>query len=249
MPYVAGFHSVRESLLAGRPLTRIQVARGLGGRRIQEIIDLARERQIPVRFDERSQLDQLTEGGRHQGVVALLATRQAVDFEEAIRGADLLVALDGIEDPHNLGAIIRTANAAGAAAVLIPERRAAPLTDTVERTSAGALAHTPVLRVSNLNQVLERLKRAGFWIYGLDERGPDPYDNCPFNPPAVFVLGAEGRGLHQLTARRCDALVRIPMQGQIASLNVSVAAGVVLFDYRRRYRNQLPRPSAGGENR
>jgi 23S rRNA (guanosine2251-2'-O)-methyltransferase len=249
MPYVAGFHSVRESILADRPLTRIQVARGLGGPRIQEIIDLARERQIPVRFDERSLLDHLTEGGHHQGVVALLATRRAADFEEATRGADLLVALDGIEDPHNLGAIVRTANAAGAAAVLIPERRAAPLTETVERTSAGALAHTPVLRVSNLNQALERLKRAGFWIYGLDEHGSELYDRYPFNPPTVFVFGAEGKGLHQLTARKCDALVRIPMLGEITSLNVSVAAGVVLFDYRRRYQTQPPRPSAGGENR
>lgn len=145
------------------------------------------------------------------------------------------MVLDGIEDPHNLGAIIRTAHAAGAAAVIIPERRSVGLTDTVSRTAAGALAHVPVVRVTNINRSLEDLKRRGYWIYGLDERGPDDYAQIDYAAPTAFVVGAEGRGLHEQVARHCDFLVRIPMRsGGIASLNVSVAAGVVLFEWRRR---------------
>ncbi len=146
----------------------------------------------------------------------------------------LVVLLDGIEDPHNLGAIIRTANAAGAGAVIIPERRAAGLTETVAKAAAGALEHTPVAKAVNLNRAVDQLKEKGFWIYGLDERGKDNYDSVEFTPPSAIILGAEGHGLHEHTRKRCDFLVRIPMAGKIASLNVSVAAGVVLFEWRRR---------------
>jgi len=150
----------------------------------------------------------------------------------------LHVVLDGVEDPHNLGAIVRTAHAAGAAAVVIPERRAAGLTETVARTSAGAVAYLPVVRVTNISRALEELKERGYWIYGLDERGEQGYDRVEFNAPTAIVLGGEGRGLHQTVARHCDALVSIPMaagpSGGVASLNVSVAAGVVLFEWRRR---------------
>jgi 23S rRNA (guanosine2251-2'-O)-methyltransferase len=136
------------------------------------------------------------------------------------------------------GAIVRTAHAVGAAAVVIPERRAAGLTETVARTSAGAVAYLPVVRVTNINRALEELKERGYWIYGLDERGDQAYDRIEFNAPTAIVLGGEGRGLHQMVARHCDALVSIPMTassaGGVASLNVSVAAGVVLFEWRRR---------------
>ena len=153
-------------------------------------------------------------------------------------GGGLHVVLDGVEDPHNLGAIVRTAHAAGAAAVVIPERRAAGLTDTVARVAAGALAYIPVVRVINIGRALEELKSGGYWIYGLDESGTERYDQVEFTKPSAIVLGAEGHGLHEHVAKRCDFLVRIPMGGGmgrgIGSLNVSVAAGVVLFEWKRR---------------
>jgi 23S rRNA (guanosine2251-2'-O)-methyltransferase len=143
-----------------------------------------------------------------------------------------------VEDPHNLGAIVRTAHAAGAAAIVIPERRAAGLTETVARSAAGAVAYLPVVRVGNISRALEELKERGYWIYGLDERAEQSYDRVEFTPPTAIVLGGEGRGLHQNVARHCDSLVSIPMAGGptggVASLNVSVAAGVVLFEWRRR---------------
>jgi 23S rRNA (guanosine2251-2'-O)-methyltransferase len=154
---------------------------------------------------------------------------------DALAGkARLLIVLDGVEDPHNLGAIIRTANAAGADAVCTPERRSAPLTETVAKAAAGALEYTPVVRIGNVSQTLEKLKQAGFWIYGLDERAKETYDHAAYNVPTVFVIGGEGQGLHQNVQRHCDALVGIPMAGKISSLNVSVAAAIVLFEWRRR---------------
>jgi 23S rRNA (guanosine2251-2'-O)-methyltransferase len=146
----------------------------------------------------------------------------------------MLVFLDGVEDPHNLGAIIRTAHAAGADAVCIPERRAAPLTEVAAKAAAGAVAHLPVVRVGNLTRALESLKKRGYWIYGLDERGSHDYDKVDWAAPAALVLGGEGKGLHQQVAQHCDFLVRIPLAGEISSLNVSVAAGVALFDWKRR---------------
>jgi 23S rRNA (guanosine2251-2'-O)-methyltransferase len=143
------------------------------------------------------------------------------------------VILDGVEDPHNLGAIIRTAHAAGAGAVIIPERRAAGLTETVAKVAAGALAHLPVIRVVNVSHSIESLKKRGYWIYGLDERGEHSYDEIEYARPTAIVLGGEGHGLHEHVRRRCDFLVRIPMAGAIASLNVSVAAGIVLFESRK----------------
>jgi len=231
---VAGFHPVREALRAGRPLDRVLIARGAAGPRFQEIIDLARERSIALRFEPREALDRASNGAVHQGVVAFGAERAYSDLDQATQGAQLLIVLDGVEDPHNLGAIIRTAQAAGAAAVIVPDRRAAGLTETVAKASAGAIEHLPVVRVGNVSQTLEELKKRGFWIYGLDERGPELYSETEYTRPTVFVLGAEGRGLHELVKKHCDVLVRIPMAGAIASLNVSVAAGVVLFEWRRR---------------
>ena len=151
--------------------------------------------------------------------------------------AKLLVILDGIEDPHNLGAIIRTAHAAGANAVVVPERRAAPLTETVSRAAAGALEYLPIARVTNISRALEQVKDAGFWVYGLDERGTHIYDQTQYVTPTAIVLGAEGQGLHENVKKRCDFLVSIPMAGAVSSLNVSVATGVVLFEWRKRANN------------
>lgn len=228
-------HPVQEALRAGRTLDRILIARGAGGPRLQEIIDAARDRSIPVRFEPREALDRASNNATHQGVVAFGAAQRYGDLQHVLSGgAQLLVILDGVEDPHNLGAIIRSAHAAGAAAVLIPDRRAAGLTETVAKAAAGALEHLPVVRIGNVNQTLEELKRRGFWIYGLDERARDLYSDTEYARPTAFVLGAEGHGLHQLVKQHCDALVRIPMAGAIASLNVSVAAGIVLFEWRRK---------------
>jgi 23S rRNA (guanosine2251-2'-O)-methyltransferase len=231
-----GIHAVVEALRTAKPLSRIAIAKGIGGRRIQEIIDLARDHSVPVRFEPREALDRLAGNGAHQGVVAIGANERVVELEDIVEGAKLLVVLDGVEDPHNLGAIVRTAHAAGAAAVVIPGRRAAGLTETVSKAAAGALEHLPVARVVNISQTLENLKKRGFWIYGLDERGQEQYDTADYAQPTVFVLGAEGKGLHELVRKHCDALVRIPLAGRIASLNVSVAAGIVLFEWKRRKR-------------
>jgi len=226
---------VREALRAVRPLDRILIARGAGGPRLQEIIDLARERSVSVRFEPREALDRASNGAAHQGVVAFGAAQHYAELEDVLSGGEvqLLVLLDGVEDPHNLGAIVRTAHAAGASAILIPDRRAAGLTEIVAKAAAGALEHLPVVRVGNVTQTLETLKKRGFWIYGLDQRGSQLYSETDYAKPTVLVLGGEGQGLHQLVKKHCDLLVRIPMVGAISSLNVSVAAGIVLFEWRR----------------
>ncbi len=225
---------MREALRAGRGLDRILIARGAGGPRLQEIIDLARQQSVPVRFEPREALDRASNSAAHQGVLAFGAAERYAELDEIAVNAQLLVVLDGVEDPHNLGAIIRTAHAAGAAAVVVPDRRAAGLTETVAKAAAGALEHLPVVRVGNVNQTLETLKARGFWIYGLDERATHLYSETDYAKPTVIVLGGEGQGLHQLVKKHCDVLVRIPMAGAISSLNVSVAAGIVLFEWNRR---------------
>jgi 23S rRNA (guanosine2251-2'-O)-methyltransferase len=235
MSTLSGIHPVREALRAGRPLDRILIAKGSTGPRVQEIVDLAREHKVPVRFEPREMLDRAAMGAVHQGVVGFGAAERFATLEETIAGGGLHVVLDGVEDPHNLGAIVRTAHAAGASAIVIPERRAAGLTEVVARAAAGALAFLPVVRVTNVNRSLESLKESGYWIYGLDERGEHAYDQVDFTAPTAIVLGGEGKGLHEHVAKHCDFLVRIPMQaGGVASLNVSVAAGVMLFEWRRR---------------
>jgi len=233
MAILSGIHPVAEALRSRHPMDRLLVAQGAGGPRLQEIIDLARRSGVPVRFEPRSALDRLAGSTAHQGVVALGAARQYSDLDAAA-AAELIVVLDGVEDPHNLGAIIRTAHAAGAGAIIIPERRAASLTDVAAKAAAGALEHLPVVRVTNVNRALEDLKKRGFWIYGLDERGDKTYNEVDFATPTALVLGGEGKGLHEQVRKHCDILVRIPMSGKISSLNVSVAAGVVLFEWKRR---------------
>jgi 23S rRNA (guanosine2251-2'-O)-methyltransferase len=234
MRLTVGIHPVREALRARRPLDRVLIAKGAASPRIQEIIELCRTNSVPVRFESRELLDRASKGISHQGVLAFGAAHRYVELKDAIEGAKLIVVLDSVEDPHNLGAIIRTAHAAGANAVVVPERRAAPLTETVSRAAAGALEYLPVVRITNVSQTLEQLKENGFWIYGLDERGTEMYDRVEYAFPTAIVLGGEGKGLHQGVQKHCDVLVRIPMAGAVSSLNVSVAAGVVLFEWRRR---------------
>jgi 23S rRNA (guanosine2251-2'-O)-methyltransferase len=233
MPLTLGIHPVREALRAGRPLDKIIIAKGSTGPRIQEIVELCRQHAVPVRFEPRDALDRASKGISHQGVVAFGASHQYVELADVLPGASLLVVLDGIEDPHNFGAIVRTAHATGATAVVVPERRSAPLTETVARSAAGALEYLPVARVTNISRALEQMKAAGFWVYGLDERGAHLYDQVEYTRPTALVVGAEGHGLHENVKKHCDFLVRIPMAGEVSSLNVSVAAGVVLFEWRK----------------
>ncbi len=232
--FVVGIHPVREALRAGRPLEKVLLAKGAAGPRIQEIVELCRTGNIPVRFEPREALDRTAKGTSHQNVIAFGAVHTYVELDAVVEDARLLVVLDGVEDPHNLGAIVRTAHAAGANAIVVPERRSAPLTETVDRAASGALEYLPIARVTNITQALNRLKEIGFWIYGLDERGEELYDEVAYATPSVIVLGGEGKGLHQNVQKHCDVRVRIPMAGAVSSLNVSVAAGVVLFDWRRR---------------
>lgn len=233
MNHLAGIHAVEEALVAGRPLNRILVARGQRGDRLQKVLDLARSRGVPVRFEERTQLDRAAGSERHQGIVAFAASRAAVELEDLLAddtAKQLFVLLDGVEDPHNLGAIVRTALAAGVAGIVIPERRSAGLTDTVARVSAGALAHLSVARVKNLARAMEQLKEAGFWLVGLDERAEKSYTEVDYTGRIAIVMGSEGAGLHELVRKRCDFVVSIPTSGPVGSLNVSVAAGIVLFE-------------------
>ena len=233
MNWLTGFHAVEEALAAGRALDRIVIARGRHGERVEAVVQLARSKSVPVRFEDRLQIDRLAGTREHQGIAALAAAKPALELEDLLAAKTpqgLLVLLDGIEDPHNLGAIVRTSLAAGANGVVIPERRAAGLTDTVERASAGALAHLPVARVKNLVRAMEDMKEAGYWLIGLDERAEKKYTEADFSGQVGIVLGGEGEGLHELTRKRCDFLVSIPTCGPVRSLNVSVAAGIVLFE-------------------
>jgi len=239
MDRLTGIHAVREALEAGHALDRIVIARGRQDTRVEEIVQLARERNIPLRFEDRTQIDRLAGSKDHQGVVAVAAARAAATLEDILAAANagaghgqkgLIVLLDGVEDPHNLGAIIRTALASGAHGVVIPERRSAGLTDTVARASAGALAHLRVAKVTNLAQTMEELKEAGYWLIGLDQDADKSYTEADYRSPVGIILGGEGKGLHDLTRKRCDFVVSLPTTGPVKSLNVSVAAGVVLFE-------------------
>jgi len=240
MNWITGFHAIEEALNAGRPLDRVVIARGRHGERIESVVQLAKSLGVPVRFEDREQIDRLTRTREHQGVAALAAAKPTADLEDLLAAKTdrgLLVLLDGIEDPHNLGAIVRTSLAAGAQGVIVPERRAAGLTDAVGRASAGALAHLPVARVKNLVRAMEEMKGAGYWLIGLDERAEKAYADVDLKGSIGIVLGREGEGLHELTRKRCDFLVSLPTTGPVRSLNVSVAAGIMLFEAVRQ-RNQ-----------
>jgi 23S rRNA (guanosine2251-2'-O)-methyltransferase len=238
MEKLTGIHAVREALVARRPVQSILIARGRHGDRLEEIFRLARHNGVPVRFEERPQIDRVAGIREHQGVVALIAAEATVSLEEllsredasASKASGLLVLLDGVEDPQNLGAVIRTALAAGAGGVVIPERRAVGLTEAAVRASAGAAAHLPVARVTNLVRAMEEIKEAGYWLVGLDERAEKRHSDIDLSGRIALVLGGEGKGLHQLVKERCDFVVSIPTRGPVRSLNVSVAAGVVLFE-------------------
>jgi len=241
MEIIFGIHAVGEALKA-RPksISHVAVARERSDLKLQRIIDGCRAAGIPVRFENRQQLDRMAKSASHQGVVAGVTAKQYSDLEDILakrrgRWAFVLV-LDGVEDPHNLGAIIRTADAAGADGIVIPERRAAGVTGTVVKASAGASEHLPVARVTNIARSVEDLKAQNIWTVGLDERGGQSYEEIDYKMDCALVLGAEGKGLHDLVRKKCDFVVSIPMLGSVPSLNVSVAAGVVMYEMVRQRR-------------
>ncbi|HEX6503686.1 MAG TPA: 23S rRNA (guanosine(2251)-2'-O)-methyltransferase RlmB [Terriglobales bacterium] len=241
MHLIYGINSVSEALKArGRSFEYVSIAKERHDLRLQRLIEECRKIGLPVRFASRAELDRIAGNVAHQGVVAVTSAKQYSDLDDIIaakRGVySLVLVLDGIEDPHNLGAIIRTADAAGVDGLVIPERRAAGVSGTVTKVSAGATAHVPIAKVTNIARTLQDLKEQNIWTVGLDERAPQTYDSLDFNMNCALVLGAEGKGVHELVRKKCDFLVSIPMLGKVASLNVSVAAGVVLYEIMRQRR-------------
>ncbi len=240
MDVLYGLHPVEEALSArSRRLESVIIVRTRQDARLQRVIDLCRETGVRLRFEPKEQLSRLAGTESHQGVVAVVASRSFAELDDLLTPKNehlFLLALDGIEDPHNLGALLRTADAAGVDGVLLPERRSAQVNATAAKVSAGAVEHVRIARVTNMVRSLEELKRNNVWCVGLDERGTQNYDDFDFRGHCVLVLGREGAGLHDLVRRTCDHLLRIPMAGKVASLNVSVAGAVVMYEAMRQRR-------------
>jgi 23S rRNA (guanosine2251-2'-O)-methyltransferase len=235
-----GVSPVLEALRAGqRPIEHITLAEGTRDHRLRELLDLAREARVPVRRAPRTDLERLTGGANHQGVVANIAAARYTETGELLdqlsrrvgtNEPPLVVVLDGVEDPRNLGAVVRTVECAGAHGLFIPERRAAGLTETVAKAAAGALEHVPVARAANLSRLIEELKERNIWTVGTSAEASTSYTAWDWTQPTALFLGGEGAGLHRLVRERCDVLVSIPLHGRITSLNVSVAAGILLYE-------------------
>lgn len=230
---IIGRNPVREALRSGTPIDTVYISQGSGG--LGEIVALAREHGAVIKTVNDQKLSQLAQGGAHQGVIAFGAAASYASIEDLLavsreKGTKpFLIICDEIEDPHNLGAIIRTAETAGADGVIIPKRRSAMLTPTVHKTSAGAASWLPVARVPNLGAAMDRLKQEGIWIYGTDMNGT-LYTGTDFDGGVALVIGSEGKGMSRLVREKCDFLVKLPMLGKITSLNASVAAGIFMYE-------------------
>ena len=247
---IYGVNPVLEALRSGR-VTALTV--GTGRReRLDELLALAERRQVDVRRADARELNRLAAGGAHQGVVATIRPPEAREVSDLIGGGGpaLIVVLDGIEDPHNLGAIARSAEAAGASGLVVASRRASPVTAAAVKASAGALAHLPVVPVVNVARALAQLKEAGVWTVGLDAEAPRAIYDVDLRMPVALVVGSEGRGLRRLVRKRCDWLAALPMAGRVGSLNASVAAGIALFEVvRQRSVGANTRPAHGQAGR
>jgi 23S rRNA (guanosine2251-2'-O)-methyltransferase len=249
MEVLYGLHPVEEALKAGRRrFDHVLVSSERHDDRLERLVALCRETGVRVRKEARDQLTQLAQTPAHQGVVALVRAQEFLTIEDLYAptpatggAARLLLALDGVEDPQNLGALLRVADGAGVDGVLLTERRSAPLSPVAVKASAGATEHLRIARVVNLVRALEDLKRQNLWIIGLDERGTSDYDQFDLTGNCVLVMGREGAGLHDLVRRTCDHLLRIPMAGGVSSLNVSTAGAVVLYEAFRQRRNAARR--------
>jgi len=235
MSLICGINAVLEALDAGR-VERVCVERGQKNPRIREIVALSREKNVPVSIEERAWLDRKAAGKRHQGVICYSSEMPVLSVGEILAQAaspGLLLVLDGVEDPHNLGAILRSAEVAGADGVFVPQRRSAPLNAAAVRASAGAASHLKVARCGSAARLIEQLKEAGYWIAGFDADLGRPLWEFDFTVPAALVLGSEGSGLHRLVKEKCDFLASIPVRGKVSSYNVSVAAGIALYEVLR----------------
>lgn len=237
--YVVGRNPVMEVLKSGSPVHKIMVAKGAGKGSVIEIIARARENKIPVQEVERNYLNTIAPDGKHQGVAAVVPAREYVDIEDILAQArtvgedPFILMLDEIEDPHNLGAILRVSDAVGVHGVIIPKRRAVGLTSTVVKASAGAIEYMPVARVANLVQAVEKLKKEGCWVVGADMDGDQLWGNKNLSGPLVCIIGSEGRGIGRLLKEKCDFLIRIPMKGRVSSLNASAATAVICYEILR----------------
>jgi len=236
---IYGINPVQAALKEGRVIEKILISEKVSSNRLQAVVQTARQQHVLVQSVPPAALTKKVGNNKHQGILAFLGVVESLSLEELLQkcknvsGPPLLTMLDSIEDPHNLGAIIRSAEAAGFVGIILPQRRSAPLSPIVSKTSAGAIQYLPIAKVGNLVQSLEQLKEAGFWILGSDERASTSFWEIPDNVPLVVIVGNEGQGIHRLLKEKCDFLVRIPMYGKTESLNASVAAALLFYEIRR----------------
>lgn len=244
---ICGRNPVLEALRSGREIDRLFVAHGTGGGSVTAIIAKCRAKGILIKEISPQKLDYYCGGANHQGVAVMFASQEYATVDDMFALAEtrgekpFLIICDEIEDPHNLGAIIRTAEAAGVHGVIIPERRSASLNATVAKAACGALEYVPVARVTNIANTIDSLKERGVWVFGADMDGDD-YTKTDFDTPCALVIGNEGKGIGALTAKKCDAILSLPMLGKINSLNASVAAGILMYEVvRSRKADKQPR--------
>lgn len=236
---LVGRNAVTEALKSGRGINKLWIASGDREGSVAEIAALAKERGIVVQYVERAKIEALAGGHRHQGVLAYVAPVPYAELEDILKAAEakgeapFIVLLDELEDPHNLGALLRTADATGVHGILIPKRRSVSLNATVAKTSAGAVEYVPVARIGNIAQTLKKLKEKGFWVAGADMDGEKAYYEADLTGPLVLVVGSEGKGMSRLTKEACDFIVRMPMVGRINSLNASVAGSILMYESMR----------------
>lgn len=239
--YIIGKNPVLEALRSERDVNKILIAEGSQKGQMQQVIGLAKDRNVLVQFVPKKKIDQLVEGN-HQGVIAQVAAYQYSEMDDLFQLAEerneapFFILLDEIEDPHNLGSIMRTADAVGAHGVIIPKRRAVGLTATVAKASTGAIEYIPVVRVTNMARTIDELKERGVWIAGTDASGKEDFRASDFTMPLGLVIGSEGKGIGRLIRDKCDFLIRLPMKGHVTSLNASVAAALLMYEvYRKRH--------------
>lgn len=233
---IEGRNAVIEALRTNRTIEQILVASGDVTGSVNVVLALAKDKKVVVKQVDRRKLDQISETGAHQGVIAQVTPYKYFDVEDILAYANekkedpFIIILDEIEDPHNFGSIIRTAETCGAHGIIIPKRRNVGVTPTVYKSSVGAVEHIKIAKVSNLNNTIDKLKEKGIWVYGADMSGESYCYDTNFNGPLALIIGSEGKGILKLTKEKCDVLVKIPMVGQISSLNASVAGGILMYE-------------------